>query len=67
MTNLDTPNRTRERAAIGAALTDFGYTGVNDVMIREIQQAYYEDEEIPHGIIGMFAVDMLKKAHGEET
>lgn len=45
---------------IARNLRDFGYPDVTSVMIKEIHEAMKAgDEEIPHGIIGMFAKDQL--------
>lgn len=48
--------------AIANNLQDFGYSGVTGEMIGEIRRAMDNDEELPHGVIGMFARDQIEKA-----
>ena len=51
----------KEHQACAANLVEFGYPGVTEDMIREIDEARRNGEStMPHGIIGMFARKMLQ-------
>jgi hypothetical protein len=51
--------------SIARNLREFGYPGVSVKMVREIHEAMRAGEDLPHGIIGMFASDQLTEALGD--
>lgn len=47
-------------AAIAQSLRDFGYPDVTARMVEDTHGAMQRGEQLPHGIIGMFAARQLK-------
>jgi hypothetical protein len=48
--------------AIARNLRDFGYPDVTPSMIQDTHAALMDGEDLPHGIIGMFAEGQLRDA-----
>jgi hypothetical protein len=61
-TNQDAIKADMTYKAIARNLREFGYSDVTEKMILDVHQAMIKDEDIPHGIIGMFAKDQLEEA-----
>lgn len=55
-------NKDQICAKIAKALRDFGYPDVDAAMVGEIVDARAAGNELPHGVIGMFANSMLSEA-----
>lgn len=49
-------------ASIASNLREFGYPHITAKMVRETHEAMRAGEDLPHGIIGMFAADQLTEA-----
>lgn len=49
-------------ATIASNLREFGYPNITAKMVRETHEAMRAGEDLPHGIIGMFASDQLTEA-----
>lgn len=47
---------------IARALRDFGYPNVTPTMIAEVHLAMRAKNDIPHGVVGMFAQSQLTDA-----
>jgi hypothetical protein len=48
--------------AIARNLREFGYPDVTAEMVREVYRAMVRGEDIPHGVVGMFAQGQLEDA-----
>lgn len=47
-------------AAVAKSLVEFGYPDVTGAMVAEVHAAMKAGEELPHGIVGMFAEGQLR-------
>jgi len=59
------PKREQVYPAIAKSLVEFGYPDVTAEMIREIHLAKIDGksgDDLPHGVIGMFAESQLDEA-----
>jgi len=45
--------------AIARNLQEFGYPETTPAQIREVHEAMKSGDDLPHGVIGMFAKDQL--------
>lgn len=57
---------TREKItfALAQSMREFGYPDVTDAMAGEVLDAYVNQDELPHGVIGMFLKSQLDELSG---
>lgn len=48
--------------AIARNLREFGYPDVTAAMVEDVHEALRDGEDLPHGIIGMFAKGQLEES-----